>query len=249
MKILDSHSHIGSCRVFDLNVSEEDLIRNMDAKGVDAAVVQPFPGAYPQPPVDIHNRIAKLVEEYPGRIFGIASVNPHVVSKGAWREEVERCIRELGFVGVKLHTIGHALLPNSKDGIMIFDAGNELGVPVMVHTGLGIPPALPGMVIPAARKYPNLPIILSHCGFHIATGEAVFIASNFKNLYVECSWLFGGDILWAINELGQEKVMFGSDLPTNIQTSLVTIKEAGATTEQLEWYLGKASAKLFKIRL
>jgi hypothetical protein len=249
MKVLDAHAHLGRCRVFDLNVSEEELIGNMDAKGVDASIVQPFPGAYPQPPVEVHNWIAKLAEEHPGRIYGIASVNPHVVSEEAWRLEVERCIKELGFVGVKLHTIGHALLPNSKDGMMIFKAANELGVPVMVHTGIGIPQALPGMVIPAAREYPSLPIILSHGGFQIATGEAMIVASTFNNIYVECSWLYGCDIIGAINALGREKVMFGSDLPSNVQTGLVTIKEADATTEQLEWYLGRAAAKLFKIKL
>lgn len=47
MKILDAHSHIGKCRVFDLDVTEEDLIKNMDANGIDAAIVQPFPGADP----------------------------------------------------------------------------------------------------------------------------------------------------------------------------------------------------------
>lgn len=249
MKILDAHTHLGSCRVFDLNVSEEDLIKNMDAKGVDAAIVQPWPGAYPQPPVDVHDRIAKLAKKHPGRIFGIASVNPHVMSREAWRQEVERCIKDLEFVGVKLHTIGHAILPASTDGMMIFETANELGVPVMVHTGLGIPLALPGMIIPAAMKYPNLPIVLNHCGFNIATGEAVYVASAFKNVYVECSWCIGADILWAMKELGPEKVMFGTDFTSNIETELVKVKEAGATPEQLEWYLGKTAAKVFKIKL
>jgi len=249
MKILDAHAHIGTCRVFDLNFTEEDLIKNMDAKGVYAAVVQPWPGAYPQPPVEVHNRIAKLAEKYPGRIFGMASVNPHVVSKEAWRQEVDRCIKDLGFVGLKLHTIGHAILPASTDGMMIFEAANELGVPVMVHTGLGIPPALPAMVIPAAMKYPSLPIVLNHGGFNIATGEAIFVASAFKNLYLECSWCMGADIVWAMNQLGPQRVMFGTDFPNNIETELVKVKEAGATAEQLEWYLSKTAATVFKIKL
>jgi len=248
MKILDAHSHIGKCRVFDLNVTEEDLIKNMDAKGIDAAVVLPFPGADPQPPVDVHNRIANLAKKYPSRIFGMANVNPHI-GKDVWKKEVNRCIKDLKFVGVKLHTIGHAILPNSADGMMIFETANSLNVPVMVHTGLGIPPALPGMVIPAAKKFPNLKIILAHAGFNVATGEAVTVASVFKNIYLECSWCMGGDIVWAMNELGPERVMFGTDLPNNTQTELVKIKEAGATSEQLEWYFNKTGSKVFNIKL
>ncbi len=248
MKILDAHSHLGKCRVFDLTVTEEELIKNMDAKGVDAAVVLPFPGADPQPPVDVHDRIATLAKKHPGRFFGMANVNPHI-GKDVWKKEVNRCIKDLKFVGIKLHTIGHAILPNSADGMMIFETANNLNVPVMVHTGLGIPPALPGMVIPAAKKFPDLKIILAHAGFNIATGEAVTVASVFKNIYLECSWCMGGDIVWAMNELGPEKVMFGTDLPNNIQTELVKIKEAGATSEQLEWYFNKTASKVFNIKL
>lgn len=249
MKILDAHAHIGSCRVFDLEVTEEQLIRNMNEKGVDAAIVQPFPGAFPQPPVQIHDRIAKLAEQNPGRIFGLASVNPHVMPPETWRAEIERCIKDLGFVGLKMHPAGHAVIPSSKDGMMMFEEANRLGVPVLVHTGIGIPAALPAMVIPAARKFPNLKIILGHCGFDIATGEAVLVASAFKNVYVECSWSMGGDIAWAIDELGPERVMFGTDLPTNIQTELVKAKEAGITGDKLEWYYGKAAQKVFNIKL
>ena len=133
--------------------------------------------------------------------------------------------------------------------MMIFETANSLNVPVMVHTGLGIPFALPSMVIPAARKFPNLKIILAHAGFDIATGEAVAVASAFKNIYLECSWCIGGDIVWAMNELGADRVMFGTDNPNNMQTELVKVKEAGATSEQLEWYLNKTASKVFNIKL
>lgn len=249
MKILDAHAHIGQCRVFDLNVTDEDLIGNMDTKGIDVAVVQPFPGAYPQPPVEVHNSIVTLAKKYPNRIYGLASVNPHVLSKEDWRTEIDRCINDLNFVGIKLHTIGHAIIPGTKDGMMIFEAANDLGVPIMVHTGLGIPPALPTMVVPAAQKFPDLPIILAHAGFNIATGSAVILASLFQNIYLECSWSMGGDILWAIQTIGPERVMFGTDLPHNINTELAKIKEVGVTEDQLEWYLGKTAATIFKIKL
>jgi len=47
----------------------------------------------------------------------LTSVNPHVMSLEAWPSEIERCIKELGFVGIKLHIVGHALFPASKDGM------------------------------------------------------------------------------------------------------------------------------------
>ena len=57
--IVDAHQHIGKCRIFNYDQTEEDIIGNMDTKGVDVSIVQPFPGAFPQPPVAEHNRIAR----------------------------------------------------------------------------------------------------------------------------------------------------------------------------------------------
>jgi len=118
MKILDAHSHIGKCRVFDLDMTEEDFIKNMDANGIDAAIVQPFPGADPQPLVEIPDRITKLAEKHPSRVFGMANVNPYLPEE-AWKKEINRCIKDLRFVGVKLHTLGQAILPTSIAGMMI----------------------------------------------------------------------------------------------------------------------------------
>jgi predicted TIM-barrel fold metal-dependent hydrolase len=247
--IVDVHQHLGHCRVFDYDFSENDLIRNMDKKGIDAAIVQPFPGAYPQAPVTIHNRIAAMSEKYPKRIFGMCSINPHVMDRGEWCAEVERCVKQLGFVGVKLHTIGHALQPPSHDGMMVFETANELNIPVMVHTGLGGQMSSPAMLIPGARKWPGLPIILAHSGFPTQAPDAVYVASLLENLYLEWSWSMAGDLAWGINELGEQRSMFGSDIINNTLTELVKAEEAGLTSEQLEWYLGKSAIHVFRLPL
>jgi len=66
----------------------------------------------------------------------LASANPHVLSLENWRFEIERCIKQLGFVGIKVYTIGHTPVPGSKDGMMVFEETNRLGVPVLVHKWL-----------------------------------------------------------------------------------------------------------------
>ncbi len=202
--IVDSHQHIGKCRIFNYDQDEEDIIKNMNTKGVDACIVQPFPGAFPQPPVDEHNRIARLAEKYPKRIFGICSVNPLSITNDKCQKEIERCIKNLGFVGIKLHTIGHSLIPMSPAGMSIFEIANKYNVPVMVHTGLSIM-ASPPLVIPAAKKWPDLPIILAHAGFVLEASEAINVASAFKNIYLEWSWGMGDTLIEGINALGSER--------------------------------------------
>lgn len=43
----------------------------------------------------------------------------------------------------------------------------------------------------------------------------------------------GSDIAWAIEELGPERAMFGTDFPTNIQIELVEAKEAGIPADKI----------------
>jgi predicted TIM-barrel fold metal-dependent hydrolase len=88
--IVDAHAHLGDCRVFDLNVTEDDLLRSMDANRVDASVVQPFPGA--SDAAAVHKRIRQLAARQPGRIYGMASVNPHR-PKQEYVDEVTRWAR------------------------------------------------------------------------------------------------------------------------------------------------------------
>ncbi len=102
---MDAHAHLGTCNVFDLDIPFESLLGAMDTNGIRAALVQPFPGR--EDPVKLHDRIAEMRAQYPERFRGVASVNPHLGD--ACLKEIRRCVEDLGFVGIKLHTIGHAV--------------------------------------------------------------------------------------------------------------------------------------------
>ena len=97
-----------------------------------------------------------------GRFYGLASLTPHQ-DRDAYRREVERCVKQLKFVGVKIHTIGHSVNPLSEDADFVFQTASELGIPVMVHTGPGVPFALPALCIPPARKYTVIEDCLGPC--------------------------------------------------------------------------------------
>lgn len=74
--IIDAHMHLGECRVFNNNITEQQLIDNMDRAGVQVSIVQPYPGA--PDPRKVHDRIAELAVRHSGRIFGICSLSPHM---------------------------------------------------------------------------------------------------------------------------------------------------------------------------
>jgi uncharacterized protein len=244
-KVIDTHAHLGECCVFGLISTEEEMIRRMDECKVDATIVQPYPGAKNAP--EVHDRIAELCAKHPGRFFGLASLSPHG-NRDAYQREVERCVKELHFVGLKLHTIGHAVNPLSEDGDLVFATAHQFGIPAMVHTGPGVPFALPALCIPAAQKYPGLNIILAHAGFAVFSAEAQVAASVCGNLYLETSWCIGEDIRWMISTIGPDRVMMGADLPSNVPVEIAKYRALDLAPEVYDKVLGGTAVNLFNLR-
>ena len=246
MTIIDAHSHLGPCRVFDLDNSEQDLLGSMDQHGVDVNLVQPYPGA--DPPSAVHDRIARLAKDHPGRFFGIASVNPHQ-DRDAYFNEVSRCVRDLGFVGVKLHTIGHALNPAGADGTTVFETASQLGIPVMIHTGPGIPFAAPSSVAPQLKKFQDVKVVLAHAGHGIFSGEAIAIAQAHPQVSLEPSWCTFYHIGMMVEAIGANRVMLGCDLPPNIPVMLESVRANGLSKDDKAMVLGGAAKEFFQLDL
>jgi len=242
--IVDAHSHLGTCRVFDSDQAPDDLIASMDRHGIAVSVVQPFPGA--PDPAAVHDLIAQLANDHPGRIFGMASLSPHQ-DPGAYRAEVERAVRQLGFVGVKAHALGHAINPRSRDARLVFQTAADLGIPVMVHTGHGVPFAEPAMWLPLARDFASTTVILGHAGAPMFTGPAIVVGEVASNIVLETSWCSPHDIGRAIKALGADRVLFGSDLHFNPGVELAKYRAIGLTDDVLRLTLGENARRVFGI--
>src|SRR5207244_908216 len=104
--IIDVHSHLGYDEIFELDFPAEALVRNQELNHVDITIVQPALTVQLATAQRLHDAIAELAEGHPGRFYGMADPNPHL-TEAEYRREVTRCIRDLGFVGIKLHTLAH----------------------------------------------------------------------------------------------------------------------------------------------
>jgi predicted TIM-barrel fold metal-dependent hydrolase len=137
--------------------------------------------------------------------------------------------------------------PLSADGDFVFATGHDLGIPVMVHTGPGVPFALPALCIPAARKYPGLKIVLAHAGFAVFTAEAQVAASVCGNLYLETSWCIVEDIRWMISTIGPDRVMMGSDLPSNVPVEVAKYKALELDPQVYARVMAGNAVEVFKL--
>ncbi len=242
MKIIDSHQHIGECTIFDHKVSEQELLEKLDENGVSGAIVLPFPGDPDERRT--HDAIYELSNKFPGKIYGVISLNPRM-SEDEYFKEVERCVN-MGFKGIKLHPFGHACPLNSRAAEKFFIAARNNNLPVIIHTGLGVPYTLPSMVIPKAMEYKDVKIVLAHAGAYIYSAEALIAAQLCPNIYLETSWCSAHRIREFVEKLGPERVMFGSDIAINIPSELAKYRSQ-IKNEYLEICLQQTAEKVFKL--
>ena len=243
--IVDVHTHLGIDRVFDCEMTEEDILTTMQKNHIDVSIVQPNFGTVEIESMrQIHDRIYRMTQEHPGKIFGMATVNPHV-SKEVYREEMHRCMEELGFVGIKLHPFAQACAPNSKDGYMVAEVAAELGVPLMIHTGSGIPQSLPSNVIEVAKAFPETKFILAHSGMIITAGEAALAAELCPNVYLGVSWTVPGTIRGFVQKFGSRRVLFESDEYLNAAAEIAKIGYLDFSEEDYANIMGETAKEVY----
>ena len=244
MPVIDAHAHLGFDIVFQHDFTRADLATELTEMGVDALILQPatlfdLEGIRQQ-----HDAVAEFARDYPGRVFGMANPSPHLPEE-VYRAEVSRCVREHGFVGVKLNTNAHAAGVNLRAGRLVFATARELGLPVMIHTGIGVPWALPSAVFPVARDFADVKIVLAHSGGMMFAGEALEVARQCPNVYLEVSWLPAHVIGGFCREIGASRVLWGADHAENTPVQLTAIRMAGLSAEESELVRGGTAAAIY----
>lgn len=170
--------------------------------------------------------IAESAAAHPDVLIPFGSVDPLAKDSVI---KAESLARDHGVRGFKFHPSLQAFEPNDRHFYPLWHKLEELGLPVVTHTGqTGIGAGLPGgrgiklrysdpmLMDDVAADFPNLPIILAHPSVPWQD-SAISMATHKANVYIDLSgWLpkyFPPQLVRATNGLLQRKVLFGSDYP------------------------------------
>lgn len=251
--IVNAHHHIGNNeveqdRTFEWSESVAQIIDAMDENHVDASMLMPLGGENDRGVTDVHDQIYEATEAYPGRLFGIAAPNPHLGTEFV-HDEISRCVQELDFKYAKLHTLAWGVDPTSDIAYDLYDAASENDIPVMVHTGPhGMPFSVPGMLMPVAEDYPDLPLILAHMGgAYTLTQEAILMAERYDNIYLDTTLALNMYVRRAMEQVGADRLLMAAEHSTNIPVALTKIDCIGANEEQKQKILGQNAISLYDL--
>ncbi|MBC7346411.1 MAG: amidohydrolase [Clostridia bacterium] len=186
------------------------------------------------------------------RLIPFASLDPHVLAEPA--RELRRLVREEGFRGLKLYPTYQLFYPNEALIYPIYAAAEELGIPVMVHTGSSVFRGSrlkygdPLYLDDVAVDFPDLKLIVVHGGRGLWYDKAFFLARLHPNVYLEVAGLPPQRLLTYFPELERvaDKVLFGSDWPTvrSVKANIEAVRRLPLAEEVKEKILGGNAARL-----
>ena len=136
----------------------------------------------------------------------------------------------------------HGSSPLTPQSQKAFETAVKLNIPVIIHTGNGVPCAFPSLAIPVAKAYPELSMVLAHSGAGMYGAEALI-----ANITLEPSLTTVMEIPSFIRKLGAERVMFGTDIPLNASAELGKYKALHLTEEPYAWVHEGTARRVFRL--
>lgn len=171
---------------------------------------------------EVNPWVAALARHSPERLIPFGGVDPRGRRPA---EQVER-LRELGVRAIKLHPPHQEIAANAyregQSGLAeIYGRAEELGLPVMVHTGTSVFPgarnvyADPLPLDDVGVDFPELTVILAHLGRPLFADASFFLLRRHPHFYGDVSGIPPRGLLRYFPRLPEvaDKLLWGTDWP------------------------------------
>ena len=248
MVVIDAHCHLS--QRWKPTGPATLLIDDMDAAGVDMAVVFGVFGD-----AEDNAFVAKSAEEHPDRFIPFVNFDPGYEEVGL--ELVEKYLGEHKWKGVKVghtHAVARYMYP-------MMEIAEGYGAVVAVHSDHSIRNH-PYIIGDIANSFPKVKTVILHMGGGTCFDSELLstkMAVKNPNIYLETCYSNPYAIKQAVETIGPEKVMFGSDSSNNgygarfekpglyQELMLDAVRVIGLPKDQEDAVLGGTAAKLLGV--
>lgn len=186
--------------------------------------------------------VAAYRDQRPDKFLAWGGMDPEWVDDP--RGEMERLLDELRLDGIKVHPPhqgfrANAYLHELPELRVLYETCEARGVPVMVHTGTSVfPGARSNLGNPMdcddiAVDFPELKLVMAHCGRPLWYEEAFFVCRRHPNVMMDLSGIPPkqlANVLPRLELLG-DKILWGTDWPSPGVKNLRSNAEAFAALE------------------
>ncbi len=216
--VIDAHAHLmgGTSSMAHVPyASSTEMVEAMDSLGIDKACISVIGAG------DGNGDMLQAVRDHPGRLLGMVLINPR------YPELIEpvlaECFAEPGVVGIgEVHPtsyhhdypiVGPAYEP-------VWEYAAQRSLPVLIHAGPTSEShrCRPSDLGRVAARHPAMNVLIGHCGGYNSwemLDEAIATAQAHDNVFLEiCAMArFTGVLEYLVDQVGEDKVLFGTDAP------------------------------------
>lgn len=248
--VIDAHTHMvdkehrTTSLVMMLNSDEDNIIRKMDLLGIDRIITSPWEGITTDG-ISANETSLKAHNRYGNRIEVFATCNPN------YKEDLDAVIdvyhEKHRFIGIKPYWPQHKYDLMGEKYAKWFEYGDKNRLIMLVHSGNR---EIAEKVEKLSGKYRNMTFILAHSGISYDVARwNIDVAKKRENVYLEITYtsLTNGVIEYLVDEVGGEKVLFGSDQPMRDPApQLAWVAYARISIEDKKKVLGENIYKLIE---
>lgn len=169
--------------------------------------------------------VAAYRDARPDKFIAWGGMDPEWVDDPA--AEMVRLLEELRLDGIKVHPPHQGFRANAYlDALpalrVLYQSCEERGIPVMVHTGTSVFPGArsrlgnPLDCDDVAVDFPELKLVMAHCGRPLWYEEAFFVCRRHPNVMMDLSGIPPQQITRVLPriELLADKILWGTDWPS-----------------------------------
>ena len=219
--IIDTHVHIG--RMLEFDMKREEVLYSMEKYGIDYSIVSdcraaefdgdlnPIPHDKQFSQLECARSAVDFAKEYPDKIGAALWLKPF--GECADKELYDFIKENRKYIkALKFHPYNSNLpFDDSKmDGYI--ELAEYFSLPVVSHTG-GSDAASCIRVYNMARRYPDVNFVMAHMGLGTDNSEAIGLIGRLPNLYGDTAWVPVENTVRFINEVNDDRIIFGSDNP------------------------------------
>lgn len=207
MEIIDAHCHIG--RGINYSLSVDELLKQMDGHGVASAVAVPVDRCIAVDNKEGNDFVLAAARSHPDRIIPFATANPWYGDRAV--DEIKRCF-EAGAAGLKLHPVLQGFSIIDRVCFPLIEEAVSCAKPVYFHTGTPVH-CTPFQLTELAMTYPEGQFIMGHTAYADYWNDVSAAVKATANIYIETSLHLASFVKSLNDELGADKIIYGSDLP------------------------------------
>lgn len=231
--IIDAHVHIGGKNI--LEMKESEVLSAMKKYKIDKIVVSNADSVefYPTHE-DLPQELSTTQYNSTVRAINFARNNPKNIFIAPWikpnTEKLEQDFIDLVqrnmevIKAIKVHPFHSALRFNDNKLIEYIEFAKKLDIPMIIHTAHD-EFSNPDFVYEVAKNYPSVKFILAHLELVSDNKHAIDLCSKLPNLYADTAWVPIKSAIQFIQKCGNEKLMFGSDMPIDGEDTYLHNKE------------------------